>query len=131
MTTEPTTVPQPEPAASKRWTWLPILLLLIGIIAFGAYFRFGGLDWSQGNPLHPDENFLMQVTSAIQPPRDVGEYLNSQTSPLNPYNKNFGFFVYGDLPIFITRYAADLLDGVCQTNAQLCLMKNGVAYPFA
>ncbi len=24
MTTEPTTVPQPEPAAGKRWTWLPI-----------------------------------------------------------------------------------------------------------
>jgi YYY domain-containing protein len=132
MANEPTTtLPQPEAAAQKRWTWLPIVLLLLGIIAFGAYFRFGGLDWSQGNALHPDENFLSQVTSAIQPPANLGEYFDSQTSPLNPYNKNFGLFVYGDLPIFITRYTADLLDGLCQTNAQLCLMKDGVTYPFA
>jgi hypothetical protein len=70
MTTEPTTVTQP--AADKRWTWLPIILLLIGILACGAYFRFGGLNWSQGNPLHPDENFLMQVTprsSRLKPGR--------------------------------------------------------------
>lgn len=132
MTTEPTMAsPQPESTSKLRWAWLPIVLLLIGIVAFGAYFRFGGLDWSQGNPLHPDENFLMQVTSAIQPPKDLGEYFDSQTSPLNPYNKGFGLFVYGDLPIFITRYAADLLDGVCKANEQLCLTKDGMTYPFA
>ena len=134
MTTELTTTssqPETTPAPQKRWAWLPIVLLLIGIVAFGAYFRFGGLDWSQGNPLHPDENFLMQVTSAIQPPKDLGEYFDSQTSPLNPYNKGFGLFVYGDLPIFITRYAADLLDGVCKANEQLCLTKEGMTYPFA
>jgi hypothetical protein len=107
------------------------VLLLIGIIAFGAYFRLGGLDWSGGNALHPDENFLSQVTSAIQPPKDLGEYFNSQISPLNPYNKNFGLFVYGDLPIFITRYTADLLDSACQANERLCLMKDGMTYPFA
>src|SRR5512145_278128 len=132
MTTEPTTTsPQPETVTKKRWTWLPIVLLLIGIIAFGAYFRFGGLDWSQGNPLHPDENFLSQVTSAIQPPSDLGEYFDSKMSPLNPYSKGFGLFVYGDLPIFITRYAADVLDSVCQTNEALCLTKDGATYPYA
>ena len=118
MTTEPTTtLPQPS-SDNKRWNWLPIALLLIGILAFGAYFRLGGLNWSEGEPLHPDENFLSQVTAAIQPPKDLGEYFNSAVSPLNPYNKGFGLFVYGDLPIFITRYAADILDGACQANPQ-------------
>jgi YYY domain-containing protein len=132
MTTEPTTVsPQPEPAVKKRWTWLPVVLLLLGILAFGAYFRLGGLNWSDGNALHPDENFLSQVTSAIQPPANVGEYFNSQTSSLNPYNKSFGLFVYGDLPIFITRYTADVLDGLCKAQEQLCLSKDGMTYPFA
>ncbi len=115
----------------KRWTWLPVVLLLLGIVAFGAYFRLGGLDWSEGNALHPDENFLSQVTSAIQPPANLGEYFDSQTSPLNPYNKNFGLFVYGDLPIFITRYTADVLDGLCKAQEQLCLTKDGATYPFA
>jgi hypothetical protein len=133
MTIEPTTAsPQPTTSAPKRrWTWLPIALLLIGIVAFGAYFRFGGLDWSEGNPLHPDENFLTQVTTAIQPPKDLAEYFNSSISPLNPYNHNFGLFVYGDLPIFITRYAADIFDGLCKANPQLCVMKDGAIIPLA
>ncbi len=125
MTTEPTTtVPQPQPTSHKnRWTWLPIGLLLIGILALGAVFRFDGLNWSEGEALHPDENFLSQVTSAIQPPKDLSEYFNSAISPLNPYNHNFGLFVYGDLPIFITRYAADILDKACLANPQLCVMR--------
>ena len=125
MTTESTTTLSQPSSENKRWGWLPIALLLIGILAFGAYFRLGGLNWSEGEPLHPDENFLSQVTAAIQPPKDLGEYFNSAVSPLNPYNKGFGLFVYGDLPIFITRYAADILDGACQANPQLCVMKNG------
>ncbi|CAG0929996.1 hypothetical protein TFLX_01532 [Thermoflexales bacterium] len=131
MTTEPTISPQPEPAANKRWTWLPIVLLLIGIIAFGAYFRFGGLDWGEGNLLHPDEYFLMGVTSNVQLPKDLGEYFDSQNSPLNPYNKGAGTFVYGNLPLFITRYTAEALDAACKMSEQLCLKKDGIAYPFA
>ena len=33
--------------------------------------------------------------------------------------------MYGDLPIFITRYAADILDDACQANPQLCVMQSG------
>ena len=134
MTIEPTkTIPQPQTSSAKnRWNWLPIALLLIGILAFGAYSRLGGLDWSEGNPLHPDENFLTQVTSTIQPPKDLGEYFNSAISPLNPYTyPNFPLFVYGDLPIFMTRYTADILDGLCQANPQLCVMKDGNVIPLA
>src|SRR5512140_641107 len=133
MTTEPTTtLPQPtSTSTSKRWTWIPVALLLIGVLAFGAYFRFVGLDWSEGNPLHPDENFLTQVTSAIQPPQNLGEYFKSTTSSLNPYNKGYGLFVYGDLPIFITRYTADILDGLCQANQQWCTLKDGAVIPLA
>ncbi|HSD85418.1 MAG TPA: glycosyltransferase family 39 protein, partial [Anaerolineae bacterium] len=138
MTTEPTTtLPQPEstaqpkPVAKKRWTWLPVALLLIGIIAFGAYFRFGGLDWAEGNSLHPDEYFLMGVTSNVQLPKDLGEYFDSQNSPLNPYNKGAGTFVYGDLPLFMTRFTAEALDAACKMNESLCLKKDGAPYPFA
>jgi hypothetical protein len=138
MTTEPTTtspqpelVAQPEPVAKKRWTWLPIVLLLIGIVAFGAYFRFGGLDWSEGNLLHPDEYFLMGVTSNVQLPKDLGEYFDSQNSPLNPYNKGAGTFVYGNLPLFITRYTAEAMDAACKVSEQLCLKRDGIPYPFA
>ncbi len=82
---------------------MPIVLLLLGILVAGAYFRFTGVNWSEGEALHPDENFLSQVTSAIQPPPTLGDYFDSKTSTLNPYNKGFSLFVYGDLPIFITR----------------------------
>ena len=39
--------------------------------------------------------------------------------------------MYGDLPIFITRYTADILDGLCKANPQLCVMKDGSVIPFA
>jgi YYY domain-containing protein len=119
------------PAARRTLTAWPIWLLLIAALAFGAYFRFSGINWSDGQPLHPDENFLTMVTSAIRPPANLGEYFDSQNSPLNPYNNNFDLFVYGDLPIFITRYTADVLDGVCHAAPDLCLHSNGAIMPFA
>ncbi|MBI5564990.1 MAG: glycosyltransferase family 39 protein, partial [Chloroflexi bacterium] len=125
--------PISQPAAlPKRQSVWPLAILLLAALAFGAYFRFVGLDWSQGNPLHPDENFLTQVTTTIQPPENIGAYFDSQTSTLNPYTyPNFPLFVYGDLPIFITRYTADLLDSLCQAVPQTCPTRNEVPFRFA
>src|SRR4030042_3793433 len=39
----------------------------------------------------------------------LGEYLDTANSPLNPHNRGYGFFVYGDLPIILVRYVAELV----------------------
>ena len=131
--TEPTTIsPQPETTTKKYGAWLPIALLLIAVIAFGAYFRFVGLDWDEGQHLHPDERFLTMVTAAIKSPPDLATYFDSAKSTLNPYNNNFGLFVYGDLPIFITRYIAEALDAACSATPAACPVNiNGVPLTFS
>ncbi len=113
-----------KPAASASWSLPPVpagpvgvqeqhrrfagawgrALLLAGIIAAAAYFRFLGLDWDEGHHLHPDERFLSQVESALRPVSSFEEYLDTGHSSLNPNNKGFGFFVYGDFPIILVRY---------------------------
>lgn len=79
-------------------------LLLVVILLLGALFRFYGLNWDQGQHLHPDERFLTMVTQAIQWPKTLGEYFDTNTSPLNPHNQNFSFFVYGTFPLFLTKF---------------------------
>ncbi|MDE3091364.1 MAG: glycosyltransferase family 39 protein, partial [Chloroflexota bacterium] len=39
-----------------------------------------------------------------------GGYFDTECSPLNPYNHNFGLFVYGTFPIFVTRLVGGLTD---------------------
>jgi YYY domain-containing protein len=87
-------------------TWIFDLLLII-VLAIGGYFRIIGLDWDQGQHLHPDERFLTMVSSAIEPVKSFSEYFDTANSSLNPPNRGYGFFVYGTLPIFIVRYAAE------------------------
>ena len=90
-----------------------LLLALILIVA--AYLRLSHLDWDEGTHIHPDERFLTMVEDALQLPKNLGEFFDSTQSPMNPYNKNYGFFVYGTLPIFIVKVvsvAADKLNDV-------------------
>lgn len=93
---------------TERLTVIGLLLVLL----LGVYFRFLGLNWDNNQHLHPDERFLTMVGSAIQPP-SLQQYFDTDTSPLNPHNKNFGFFVYGMLPVFVVRYTAGWLDQAC------------------
>lgn len=86
------------------------LILLVGILLVGAYFRFVGLDWDDSQHLHPDERFLTMVTSSIQPVTSLGAYFDTATSSLNPNNQGYGFYVYGTLPIFLVRYLADAVN---------------------
>ena len=39
-----------------------------------------------------------------------GGYFDTACSPLNPNNRGYDFYVYGTLPIFIVRYAAEWLE---------------------
>ena len=96
-------------------------IALIFVILAGFWFRSVGLDWDEGQHLHPDERFLTMVESAIvpvgtgeeilgDPPEGCtawGGYFDTACSSLNPNNRGHGFFVYGTLPIFLTRYIAE------------------------
>jgi YYY domain-containing protein len=117
----------------RAWLYDVLLILVLGI---GTYFRVIGLNWDQNEHLHPDERFLTMVESALAPtnnsqdpllgppPTDAnqqwrqtyagvmpdcqkwGGYFDTYCSPLNPQNRGYSFFVYGDLPIVVVRYIA-------------------------
>lgn len=78
-------------------------LLLTGILLVAFSFRVVGLGWGENQPIHPDEEFLRQVTAAVRWPESWQLYLDTVRSPLNPYNRGYGFFVYGTLPLFDPR----------------------------
>ncbi|HEX7395319.1 MAG TPA: DUF2298 domain-containing protein [Anaerolineaceae bacterium] len=101
---------QPKTEKNRHsWVWI---VLLIEILLVAAYFRFVGLDWDQSQHLHPDERFLTMVTSALNPPKDLAGYFNTDQSTLNPHNQGYTFYVYGDLPVFLVRYLSGWLDQV-------------------
>ncbi len=124
----------------KKWDWV-FDLLFVCVLLGAAYFRFTGADWGELNIQHPDENFLTSVTLGIHPvetpldqlgtpPNQVnqtwrathlnaypdctawGGYFDTNCSPLNPHNRGFSFYVYGDLPVIMTRYLATWLGQV-------------------
>jgi YYY domain-containing protein len=98
-------------------TWVGIALFLI--LVLGAYLRFTGINWDEGTHLHPDERFLNLVESAIKLPGSLSEYFNTDTSPLNPYNSDYTFFVYGTFPIFLVRYVAEWVGQAGYDQVQL------------
>ena len=84
-------------------------LALIVVLVLGLALRTRGLNWDEGQHLHPDERFLTMVESAIRLPSSLGEYFDTAQSPLNPYNNNFGSFVYGTAPLFFVRLIGELI----------------------
>jgi len=86
-----------------------IKILLILILFLAGTFRFYGLDWDQGQHLHPDERFLTMVLTAIKIPKNFSEYLNPKISPMNPYNVSYSFFVYGTFPLYLTKVMGEIV----------------------
>ncbi len=126
--------------------WLYDLLLIV-VLLTGTYFRTIGLNWDENQHLHPDERFLTMVETGIAPvgaPQDQlgppptlqtqewrqryadvmpdcdewGGYFDTYCSPLNPDNRGYTFYVYGDLPIIAVRYTAEAMTTVSQWAAQ-------------
>lgn len=95
---------QKKPSAVRRLTYALLLLL---ILIAGAYVRFVGIDWGEYQYLHPDERFLIWVGADIQPVENLAQYFDAANSSLNPENRGHPFYVYGTLPMFITRYLAE------------------------
>ena len=93
---------------------LETALFLIGILLIGMSMRLVGIEWGEGQPIHPDEEFLRGVTAAVEWPDSPGLYFDSAASPLSPYNRGHGFFVYGTLPLFVTRGTVEALDRSCE-----------------
>jgi len=89
-------------------------LLILLVLAGGAYLRLSHLDWDMGTHIHPDERFLTMVEDAMKLPKSLGEFFDSTKSTMSPYNTGYGFFVYGTLPIFIVRVLAEVANKLNQ-----------------
>lgn len=94
---------------------------LLAIFILAAFFRIVGhpwpsdsierpptllaewVIWDNDQHLHPDERFLTLVASSMRPPKSLKEYLNTETSPVNPHNIGYSFFPYGTWPLIATR----------------------------
>jgi len=114
---------------------LLIGVILIAVMLIGGYFRFVGLNWDDFTHLHPDERFLTDVSQGLgrqlnpsggeleraEQVADClarypdtggrGTFFDARCSPWNPLNANssHGLYVYGTLPLFMVRGAAEAL----------------------
>lgn len=109
--------------------WVGLLLALVMLA--GGYLRFVGQNWDDYVRFHPDERFLSGVVTAMNGPLSFtdgdiegqyarclerypetggrGGFFDAQCSPMNPHNTGNGLYVYGTLPSFLVRWAADLI----------------------
>ncbi len=107
-TLEPPTPSEKVERQAKRTlsAWVFDILLIYVLLA-GLFFRASGLLWGENQYLHPDERFLVWVGTDISPVSSIGEYFDTANSTLNPQNRGHGFYVYGTLPMFLTRYVVE------------------------
>ncbi|MFW6097739.1 MAG: glycosyltransferase family 39 protein, partial [Chloroflexota bacterium] len=97
-----------------------VLVGLVFVLVLAAYFRFTGLDWDGNHHLHPDERFLTEIASRLQPVDDPLAYLRTSESTLNPYNIDKSFYVYGNFPMTVIVYASNWLQQLCRATVDLC-----------
>ncbi len=114
-----------ENTKTEKRAWLYDLLFILVLLLAG-YLRFAGSDWGEGYHQHPDELFLSGVLGALDAhacdlenvpvnlcPEDQQrwinplEYFDTAKSPLNPYNRGYSFFVYGNLPMTLLRVTSE------------------------
>jgi hypothetical protein len=70
------------------------------------------------------------VETDLKVPHSLGQYFNSDDSPLSPYNrKGGGGFAYGTFPLFLTKITGEVLQH--QDFFPLNLVKDGLAKAFA
>ncbi|MBN1873785.1 MAG: glycosyltransferase family 39 protein [Anaerolineae bacterium] len=86
---------------------------MLSILCIAGWVRLYNLDWDEGTHLHPDERYLTMVANGLRFPESLTEYWDTATSPLNPANQNQPGYVYGTLPLFITRFVGEWLDRAC------------------
>ncbi len=94
---------------SRFWS----LVILVAILLLASYFRFTGLNWDEGQWIHPDEAHMRMTLSAIRMPDSLSLYFDTHNSPLNVRNNENRRYSYGTLPLFLTRITAEWLDRAC------------------
>lgn len=75
------------------------ILLFYSVILLALFLRFYNTNWDSGFHLHPDERFLTMIGITEKTPTSFSQYFDTKTSPLNPNNLGFSFFVYGTFPL--------------------------------
>ena len=111
----PTTAPPPpDPPAPTGRSGLWFALLLLGVLALAGWLRFTGLNWDSNSHLHPDERFLTDLAGTLSSVEHPLDYFRTSISTLNPYNVGRSFYVYGNFPMTVTRYAAEWVSGLCE-----------------
>jgi hypothetical protein len=85
---------------------IPSQCIFLGIVLFAFLLRVYGINWDQNQHLHPDERFLTMVTQDLKWPSYFLDYFNSRFSTLNPNSVGYTFFVYGTLPLVLTKIFA-------------------------
>jgi len=97
-----------DDSSGASWRRVRLMAVLIVIVLLGAALRFTGVDWDEGQHLHPDERFLSMVTSSLSWPDSLRQYLDTANNPLNPYNHDYGIYVYGLSPVVIAKAFGEL-----------------------
>jgi YYY domain-containing protein len=111
----------------EKRAWLYDLLFIVVLLLAG-YLRLAGSGWGEGYHQHPDELFLSGVLGNLRAqscenprvpvdscPEDqrhwmsIGQYFDTATSTLNPYNRGYSFFVYGTFPLALIRFTAEAI----------------------
>ena len=78
------------------------------IFVFGLSLRLYHFNWDHNQHLHPDGRFLTMVTLHLDWPSSWYAYFETDKSPLNPFNRGYNFFVYGPLPLWLTKGVAQI-----------------------
>jgi hypothetical protein len=94
--------------ASPKWASFGVMVLIL----WAAWaFRLYGIDWDQGQGLHPDERYISWVASSMDLPARLGDALNPEQSGLNPFRwppdgtqeqDRERPFSYGHWPLYLT-----------------------------
>ena len=93
---------------SRFWSFI----ILVAILLIASYLRFTGLNWDEGQWIHPDEGHMRGTLSSISMPDSLSLYFDTHNSPLNIRNSG-GQYSYGTLPLFLTRLTGEWLDRAC------------------
>ncbi len=95
------------------WVKYRVLFALLMILIAGAFFRFYGRNFDQGQNQHPDERFIVGVTQGVTWPSAGQNIFDPNTSPVNLRRDQIGTcsnptgcrYPYGSLPVYLTRVA--------------------------
>ncbi len=103
-----------DSAGKRRPSFLPgraaFWVLLAAIFLAAAWLRFVPTEWDMLQIAHPDERYIVWVAETIHCPHSLGEALDPDRSPMNPFRwppekgKTVGeerSYAYGHFPLYM------------------------------